>query len=159
MMGRGDKWWGAAVTVAVCCALFGMCDGDYEPKSILCDDVDAICAKNDFDHPSALHYYIPKTFCTADDKEIHFESYSNPCHSAQEAWNNQGIDADIIVAAYGHLQYLSEVPQPVCSRDGYYAAVQYLAGKAYCADRNGNRIENYELPIHEAENMNCREFT
>ena len=57
------------------------------------------------------------------------------------------------------LQYISETPKPVCSPDGYYAAVQYLAGKAYCADRSGNRIEDYELPIHEAGNMNCRKLT
>ena len=49
MMGRGDKWWGAVVAVAVCCALFGVCSGNYEPRSILCDDIDAICAENGFE--------------------------------------------------------------------------------------------------------------
>ncbi|KAK8402363.1 hypothetical protein O3P69_000644 [Scylla paramamosain] len=332
MMGRRDKWWGAVLAVAVCCVLFGMCDGEYEPRSILCDDVAAICSQNGFedtnvtecasnerkflnpaicncglmcienlkegdscltsslvDYPSKMcgpgleckedpsnprsskcirnadkkcvneslkyeeeqnlgtlgpgrnkpncdeyGFYAPTqcspsstcycvtsegkrvfgetlftnedvinckcslywqdtlkkglnlgmrclpngnfdslqcidTYCfcyndTTDavtygpvsksmikfmpcyNKDIHFESYNNPCHNAQEAWDIQGGDADIIIA---------EVPRPVCSPDGYYAAVQYLAGKAYCADRNGNRIEDYELPIHEAGNMNC----
>lgn len=65
----------------------------------------------------------------------------------------------VCFSAYACLQYLSEVPRPVCSPNGYYAAVQYSAGKAYCADRNGNRIEDYELPMHEAGNMNCSKFT
>ncbi|XP_050738231.1 uncharacterized protein LOC127009320 isoform X2 [Eriocheir sinensis] len=76
--------------------------------------------------------------------KIHTLSYINPCHRAQEVWDNQG--SGIIVA---------EASRPVCSPDGYFAPVQYLRGMAYCADKNGNRIEDYELPIHEAGSMTC----
>lgn len=78
--------------------------------------------------------------------EIHSVSYTNPCHKAQEVWDSQGSGGDVIVA---------EEPRPVCSSDGYYDTVQYSGGMAYCADKYGNRIEDYELPIHEAQNMNC----
>lgn len=57
------------------------------------------------------------------------------------------------------LNAFTDIPRPVCSSDGYYAPVQYLHGMAYCADQHGNRIEEYELPIHEAENMTCSRFS
>ncbi|KAG0717884.1 hypothetical protein GWK47_053554 [Chionoecetes opilio] len=90
--------------------------------------------------------FTQETDINCNNPEIHTEAYANPCVSAQEEWDTQGSSGDVIVA---------EAPRPMCSTDGYYATVQHLNGKAYCADMYGNRIEDYELPIHEAKYMNC----
>ncbi|XP_042228042.1 uncharacterized protein LOC121870326 [Homarus americanus] len=80
------------------------------------------------------------------DPTIHNPEYLNPCHKAQVEWDSQGDNDSIIVG---------ENSRPICSPDGYYAAVQYHGPDAYCADINGNQIENFTQPIYLATDMKC----
>ncbi|XP_045581277.2 uncharacterized protein [Procambarus clarkii] len=120
-------------------------NGNFDP--LQCLDNKCFC----YDEVTSTVSYGPFSFDMIEnipcyDPTIHNKEYINPCHKALEEWNNQDTNDTIVVR---------ETLQPICTPDGYYAAVQYGGKDAYCADLHGNQIENFRQPITTAQNMNC----
>lgn len=81
-------------------------------------------------------------------EEIHGVNYTQPCAEALADFENS-LDGDDDLIIIGN----SAIPK--CNPDGYYSAVQYEGTRAYCSDRVGNKIENFEASLDQAFGMQC----
>lgn len=88
------------------------------------------------------------------DEKIHHDkiNYARPCENIKQGLINTVFDAQ----RSGFIDV--EVQVDICEPDGFYAPVQENDLSVYCADKNGERIEEFSVARNstEASTMNCK---
>lgn len=80
------------------------------------------------------------------DEAIHGSTYKRPCELAVDEWESYE-SSDVVT--------IQEHARPLCTHDGYFAAIQYEGGYAYCSDFLGKQIEDFQQAIHLSDGLTC----
>lgn len=133
-------------------------DGSFDPLQCFGDL--CVCVDERTGSPTSDAKFLTKLVGLSElpcyDEKIHHDgfNYDRPCENIKQGLINTVMEAKRSGVLLDELDDVLDI----CDPDGYYSPVQSNDLSVYCADKNGERIEEYSLPKGSkgAETMNCK---
>lgn len=133
------------------------CNSDGSFDALQCFADLCVCVDERTGSPTseAMNLTIGLSELPCYDKNIHHDefNYARPCENIK-----QGLINSILEALREGAELDDRMNIDICSPDGRYAPIQENDLSIYCADGDGNRIEDFVVPKEstDAKSMNCK---